>query len=97
MQPRYRIQYGRDPPSDNAIRCWLKQFQEIGNVLNRKGAGRPSTSQEDVDGMQEVFSGIPQKQTRGASLQLDIPQTTVWRAVHNRLHLNAYWPRRRRQ
>jgi hypothetical protein len=25
-QRRYRTQYGRDPPSDNAIRCWLKQF-----------------------------------------------------------------------
>jgi hypothetical protein len=28
------------PPSDNAIRRWLKQFQETGNVLQRKEAGR---------------------------------------------------------
>jgi hypothetical protein len=52
-QRRYRTQYGRDPPSDNAIRCWLKQFQETGRVLHRKGAGRPSTSQEDVGRIQE--------------------------------------------
>jgi hypothetical protein len=53
-QRRYRTQYGKDPPPDNAIRLWLKQFQEIGSVLHRKGAGRPSTSQEDVDRIQEV-------------------------------------------
>jgi hypothetical protein len=43
-QRGYRTQYGKDPPSDNAIRRWLKQFQETGSVLHRKGAGRPSTS-----------------------------------------------------
>jgi hypothetical protein len=26
MQHRYRTQYGKDPPSDNALRRWLKQF-----------------------------------------------------------------------
>jgi transposase len=48
MQRRYRTQYGQDPASDNAMRRWLKKFQETGSVLHRKGAGRPSTSQEDV-------------------------------------------------
>jgi hypothetical protein len=32
-QRRYRTQYGNDPPSDNPIRRWLKQFQETGNVV----------------------------------------------------------------
>jgi hypothetical protein len=45
-QRRYRTQYGIYPSSDNAIRRWLKQFQETGCVLHRKGAGRLSTSQE---------------------------------------------------
>jgi hypothetical protein len=51
MQLRYRIQYGSDPPSDNAIQRWVKQFQETGSVL-----GRPSTSREDVDRIQEVWT-----------------------------------------
>jgi hypothetical protein len=38
-QRRYRTQYGKDPPSDNAVRRWVKQFQETaGSVLRRKGA-----------------------------------------------------------
>jgi hypothetical protein len=32
MQCRYGTQYGKDPPSDNAIRRRLKQFQETGSV-----------------------------------------------------------------
>jgi hypothetical protein len=34
MQRRYRTQYEKAPPSDNAIRRWLKQFQESGSVLS---------------------------------------------------------------
>jgi hypothetical protein len=74
MQCRFRTHSERDPHSDNAIRRWLKQFQEIGNVLHRKGAGRPSTSQDDVDRNQEAFSRSPQKSTTRVSLQLDIPK-----------------------
>jgi hypothetical protein len=74
-QNRCRNQYGK-APSDNVIRRWLKQFQETGNVLDRKGAGLPSNSQEDVDRIQEAFSRSTQKSTKPFSLQLCIPQTT---------------------
>jgi hypothetical protein len=56
MERRYRTQYGKDPPSDNAIRRWLKQFQETGRVLHRRGLGSLSISQEDVDGIQEPWT-----------------------------------------
>jgi hypothetical protein len=65
MQRRYRTQYGKAPPSDNAIRRWLKQFQETGCVLHRKGAGRLSTSQEDVDRISDTFYA-----TKGAHVEV---------------------------
>jgi hypothetical protein len=78
--------------SDNSIRRLLKQFQEAGSVLYRKRAGRPSTSPEDVDPIREPFSRSPQKSTRGASLQLDIRQTNVWRVVYVSVLLNfRFW------
>jgi heterodisulfide reductase subunit C len=83
MQRRYRTRYGNDPPSDKAIRRWLKQFQETGSVVHRKGAGRPTTSQEDVDRIQEAFSRSPHKSTGRVSLQLDVPQTTVCRVIQS--------------
>jgi hypothetical protein len=88
MQRRYRTQYWKVSPSDNAIRRWFMQFQETGSVLHRKGAGRPRNSQEDVDRIHEAFSRSPQKSTKRTSLQLGIPQTTVWRVFHNRIHLH---------
>jgi hypothetical protein len=33
MQRHYGTQYGKDPPWDNSIRCWLKLFQETGSVV----------------------------------------------------------------
>jgi hypothetical protein len=44
MQRRYRTPYGINPPSENAVRRLLKQFQETDNVLHQKGEGTPSTS-----------------------------------------------------
>jgi hypothetical protein len=38
------------------IHIILKQFQETGNRLHRKGAGRLSTYQEDVDRIQEAWT-----------------------------------------
>ncbi|GBN37409.1 hypothetical protein AVEN_110315-1 [Araneus ventricosus] len=63
-QRRFRTTYKKDPPSDNSIRRWLTQFQETGNVLHRKGAGRTSTSQENVGRIQETFTRSPRKSTR---------------------------------
>ncbi|GBM49367.1 hypothetical protein AVEN_264526-1 [Araneus ventricosus] len=63
-QRRFRTTCTKDPPSDNSIRRWLTQFQETGSVLHRKGAGRPSTSQENVDRIQETFTRSPRKSTR---------------------------------
>ncbi|GBO06942.1 hypothetical protein AVEN_148103-1 [Araneus ventricosus] len=60
-QRRFRTTYKKDPPSDNSIRRWLTQ--ETGSVLHRKGAGRPSTSQENVDRIQETFTRSPRKST----------------------------------
>jgi hypothetical protein len=83
-QRRYRTQYGKHPPSGNAIRRWLKQFKETGNVLLQKGAGRPHIAGRCWSNPRSVFSK-PKKSTRRASLQLGIAQTAVWSVVHNHL------------
>jgi hypothetical protein len=62
MQCHCRTQYEKDRPLDNLIRRWLKQFQETGSVLHRRRSGRPSTSQEDVDRIHEVFYRSSQSQ-----------------------------------
>lgn len=89
-QRSFRTQYGKDPPSNNATRRWVNQFQEAGSVLDGRGKGRPSISQEDDDRIQEAFSRSPQKSARRTSLQVGIARTIVLRVVHNCLHLLTY-------
>ncbi|GBO40005.1 hypothetical protein AVEN_103973-1 [Araneus ventricosus] len=67
-QRRFRTTYKKDPPSDNSSRRWLTQFQETGSVLPRKAAGRPSTSQENVDCIQATFTRSSRKSTRQAAV-----------------------------
>jgi hypothetical protein len=55
-QCRYRTQYGKDLPPNNAIRRWLKQFQKTGNVPHRKGAGRASTAHEHVHRIRKAWT-----------------------------------------
>jgi hypothetical protein len=62
QQRRYRTQYGKAPPLDNTILRWLRQFQQTGIVLHQKGAGKPSTSEENVARIQEAFSLSPKNQ-----------------------------------
>jgi hypothetical protein len=57
-----RTQCGKDSPSDNDVRRWLKQFQEAGSVLHRNGVGRLSTSQEAVGRVQEGFLEVHRNQ-----------------------------------
>jgi hypothetical protein len=55
MQRRYETQYGKDPPSEKAIRLWLKQCQRNWQCSAPKGSRKTDTSQEDVDLIQEAY------------------------------------------
>lgn len=90
VQRRFRLEYGRDPPSNNSIKRWYQQFKDTGNVLHMKGAGRPTVSEEVVDRVREAFLRSPRKSTRRASLELGIPQSTIVKVLNKRLKLHAY-------
>jgi transposase-like protein len=48
IQRRYRTQCRKDPPTNNDIRRWLKQFQENGSVPHRKIEERANYSQKTL-------------------------------------------------
>ena len=55
VQQNVKTRYARNPPTRATIKAWHKQFMEMGNVLHQKRAGRPSTSQEDVERVSQAF------------------------------------------
>ena len=59
-------------------------------MLQQRGGGRPSVSDEHIEDIREAFQRSPRKSIRRASLELNIPKTTLHRVVRKRLHLYAY-------
>jgi transposase-like protein len=68
---RYRTQYGKDPPSDNTIRRWLKQFQETGSVLHWKGAVIETVTPQMENTCREIEYRLDiLRATKGAHVQV---------------------------
>ena len=62
----------------------------IGNVVDAKHSGRPSTSDDTMVHIEEAITRSPSASTRRLSRELGILQSTVWKTLHYRLHLKAY-------
>jgi transposase len=77
-QRRYRTQNWIDPPSENAVRRWIKQFQETGSVLYRNVEGRPSTSQKDADWIQKDWPSYVTCWSFLALCSIDSRNKTFW-------------------
>jgi len=86
----FRRTYGTDAPTAQSIRRWHQTFQDSGCLCAQKRSGRPRTSDENIERVRQSFVQSPQKSTRRASLELDLPHSTVWRVLRCRLTLKAY-------
>ena len=89
-QRNFRRKYGRKPPARPTIPAWHEKFMETGSVLQRKGAGRPQISKEEIESVRVAYIRNPKKSIRGASTQLQIPRSTVYKVLHKNLQLYAY-------
>ena len=90
VQRDFRRTYGTEAPTAQSIRRWHQTFQESGCLCAQKRSGRPRTSDENIERVRQSFVQSPQKSTRRAGLELDLPHSTVWRVLRRRLTLKAY-------
>ncbi|GBM18907.1 hypothetical protein AVEN_137276-1 [Araneus ventricosus] len=77
------------PPDTKSINQWYEKFKETGSVTDLPRSGRPSVS-ETIELVGQSFQRSPTKSTRQASCELQIPQTSLLRILHERLRLHAY-------
>ena len=59
-------------------------------MCERKGTGRPSVTEEQVEQVRQTFVWSPTKSTVRGSRELGIPQPTVWHILRKRLKLKPY-------
>lgn len=90
VQRNFRRTFNRQPPRHKQIYEWHRKFVETGSVCKKTSTGRPRTSDENVQRIQDSFTRSPKKSTSRAGIELGIPKTTVWRVLKKRLHFKPY-------
>lgn len=86
----YATNRGIPAPSAQSLRKWVLDFQELGTMSDRPRSGRPSTSSNDVDRIENLFQENPQVSITVASAQLRIPRSTIHRILHKKLKMFPY-------
>jgi transposase len=90
VQRAFRTQFHIERPSRVSIYAWYKKFEQKGCICKGKSPGRPSVSDAAVDRVRACFQRSPQKSTRRASSELQLPQTTVSKILRTRLFMKPY-------
>ena len=63
---------------------------KTGSVLQRKGAGRPQISEEEIESVRVAYTRSPRESFCGAFTQLQITRSTIHKVFHRNLRLYAY-------
>ena len=92
LQSAFKLKFNVDPPTNNSILKWHRNFIERGCVCDqRKGhSGRPSVSEQFVIRVRESFLLSHRKSRRRASRELKFPHSTLSKILRKRLRLHPY-------
>ena len=66
-------------PTRLAIKILVNKFQRTGSVAVEERPGRPAVPPDTVQNVQAAITRSPSASTRRLSIEVGIPQTTVWR------------------
>ena len=77
VQCEFRAQFRKDAPCRNNITRWYRQFVETGCLCKGRSPGRPRVSDDNIEGVREVFLQSPRKSVARASRELNMPKMTV--------------------
>jgi hypothetical protein len=81
VQCAVRAKYAKDPPTDQTIHAWYKQFTETGCLCKQKSSGRPLTAEDDAERVQATFLHSLKKSMGTAAKELLMSKTTAWRVL----------------
>lgn len=84
-QRRFVLEQNKPAPHRHSIRRWVKQFEETGSVTKKKSSGRPRRSVERAKIIREAFHNCSKMSIRTASLELNIPKSSIHRILREEL------------
>ena len=87
----YNLQRHDPVPDYERIMAWDAKLKQTGSMLSNSGKhAKKRVSEENIELIRNCFTRSLRKSIRTASLQLQIPRSTVHNVVHKRLRLRAY-------
>jgi hypothetical protein len=90
VQWRFQTMYHTESHMGETIREWYIKFQQSGCPCAAKQIARLGSSAETVERVQERFVRSPQKSTHCASLELQMPKSSVWCILRKRLRVKGF-------
>jgi transposase len=80
-----RERFHKPGPTDKAIHELLNKFNRTGSVHDEERPGCPSTRQQNVELVHEIFEEDPGASICSASQRLAIPRSTVHKILKSKL------------
>lgn len=90
VQRRFRTRFQKAPPGKKSVYDWHKKFKNTGSLFKSKSSGRPSLVEQRVHRIQAAIQRSPKKSTSRLGVELQIPQSSVWRILRKRLRMKPY-------
>jgi DDE superfamily endonuclease/Helix-turn-helix domain (DUF4817) len=91
VKRKLNAEYGKNSPSESAIRKTFHRFCETGSVENRERSGRPRViTENEVQKMSEVIESDPQCSVRSVANACSISRTTTHRIMTGELSLKPF-------
>jgi hypothetical protein len=88
VRRKFRIFYhvnNHQTPIKNSILNWYRKFGDTGSVKNKRRSGRPAVTDANQVRVREAFENSPTLSVRRASLQLDMPRSTVHKVTRKQI------------
>ena len=83
VQRKFWTGFSKQPPDQRTIQKWNAKFKGVCLCSRKRIAPSPST--ETIERVRNIFQRSPRKSIRKASLELQMPSTTVWRVIRKHL------------
>ena len=81
----------KNAPTKRDICDWMRKFQRTGSITRNPGSGRQSSSEENIQAIDEIIKKTPKKSVRKCSLNTGIlPKSTVHEILRVDLHKYPY-------
>lgn len=90
VRRKFQTTFAKPPPAETSIQRWYEKFKATGSVADLPRSGRPRTSDDVVNAVQESVQRSPMKSLKRRSLELGVAKSTLHNILRKKVKARAY-------